>query len=294
MEFSAKRQRTSKWSQPNQRTIIPDVAHILPPDLTPDILHTFLLRFQLEEVEYKLSSIDEELENMKFYDSSFKLSAQKNRISEEVRAKDILLQERQQIIASIEKMYPIFNGYMSNKQFTRQIDLPSASAISQIMGTKGGTIKEFEKDYNVKISFRGAGVSYEYESEGTDNSAFILIMGDNEKSVEKCHKRLLGILERSHEYEHTAPTEGDQNDLRLSFDPFTDAPPWVDQIPESSASHDTDGMDFAMKELMHDIYYGRTDETESSSIEKLLDRFKIDVALCDISSVLREPAPLGF
>ena len=127
------------------RTVIPNVAHILPPDVSPDVLHTLLLRFQLEEVEYRL--------------------AEDAALSMDVRTRDALVQERQLIIESIARVFPPFHAPHTNpRQTLAQLELPSNDAVKTIVGNRGAGLRKLEKEHNVKVTFRSATPAWEPSS----------------------------------------------------------------------------------------------------------------------------------
>ena len=206
MEFSPR----ARWGP---RTVMPNVAHILPPDVAPDVLHTFLLRFQLEEVEYRL--------------------AEDAALSMDVRTRDALVQERQMILASIARVFPPFqpppSAHASARQTLAQLELPSNDAVKSIVGNRGAGLRKLEKEHNVKVTFRSATPAWEPSS-----TPIMTVLGNSSDSVSAFIRRVQSMLGID------APV-----DMRLSFDPST--PPWADDTVAG------DDVEAAMNELMQEI-----------------------------------------
>ena len=272
------RKKKSKWSERNTRTVIPNVAHILPPDLPPNLIQIFLLRFQLEEVEYKLSRLDDESGNV--YDSDLFGSDNTSNI---VKARDSLIKERQQILASIEKVFPIFKPPISFKMFSKQavrrITLTSDDVIRKIMGLKGSLLNDLERDYKVKISFE--------TPNDEERKPAMVIIGNRKDDVENCHRRVKSMLETWGE-----PVNDEEVRMVLSFDPEEDIPPW-NQVKANTSGEE---VETAVNELMRELYEQKTndDAPEAEEIRQIFQNFEIDLTYKDISAVLREPTPLGL
>lgn len=273
--------RHSKWSDRGTRTVIPNVAHILPPDLPPDVLQIFLLRFQLEEVEYKLSKLEEEFVAV----SSSDVSVVTGRgLPDVVQARHALVQERQQIVASIERVFPVFRPPMSvrssRRQVFRKIGLPSQSAITSVMGPKGTLVRDMEREFNVKISFRSVP---DWELEGDDDMLTVFVVGACDNDVDQCERRILKAIEATRDVD-------DGLEMKLSFVPVANDRPWM-----SAMIHEVeDDVAGALDDLMREINDGVADaDDESHERHELLSRFAVDLGMRDVSSVILEPTPLG-
>jgi hypothetical protein len=284
------RPKRSRWGPPGKRTIIPNVASILPPDLTPDILQAFLLRFQFEEVEYKLSHLEFEQKNVNFAENP--LAESRFAAPPDVRARNLLLQERRQILTSIDRVYPIFRPplplRLSLKKCLKKLVLSSEKAIGAVVGARGTTVKMLEKDFGVKISFRGPSAAYE-----VDEQPHLLIIGNKDEDVDRCHKKLTAMLQIADVDDEQPP--GDY--LTLKFDPNDDVPPWgrpafaTEDVSERQ-------VDNAMRQLMHELAHGGTsaaDADEDTPARRQLFRTcEVDIGFRDISVILKEPSPPGL
>jgi hypothetical protein len=282
------RPKRSRWGPPGKRTIIPNVACILPPDLPPDILHAFLLRFQFEEVEYKLSHLESEQKNVNFAENP--LAESRFSPSPDVRARNSLVQERRQVMTSIDRIYPIFQPplplRLSLTKSVKKLILPSEKAIGAVVGARGTTVKMLEKEFGVKISLRGSSAAYEL-----DEQPHVLIIGNKDDDVDRCHRKLTGMLEITEAEAEAAPDDH----LMLRFDPKDDILPWGG--PSAAADELSDGqVDHAMQELMRELAQGgrAAADEETPARRQLFRTCEFDLGFRDISVILKEPPPPGL
>jgi hypothetical protein len=275
---------------------MPNVACILPPDLTPDVLHAFLLRFQLEEVEYKLANLETEHTNVNFTDNPFASMSSESKFTPppDVRARDTLFQERRQVLASIDRMYPIFRPPLSLgislKKSVKKLPLSSEKAISTIVGIRGTTVKSIEKDFNVKISFRGSSISYDPDHP-TDEQPHILIIGTKEGDVMRCYTKLRQMIEVD---DDPPPPPDDSAYHLLSFDPTEEVYPWASGDAPPQAKQSDREVDHAVEDLMKELKHGsrETPDGEALGEHELWDRFEtVDLAVRDVSIMIAEPPP---
>ena len=100
--------RKTHWSDKNHRTLIPNVATVLPPGLPPQILKTLLLRMQLEEALYNINNLETEKEFVVWCEDALDSHIWTGRIEKaiESKAKNILSNEIKSILREIDEMYP--------------------------------------------------------------------------------------------------------------------------------------------------------------------------------------------
>jgi hypothetical protein len=290
------RAKRSRWSPPDKRTLIPNVACILPPDLTPDILHAFLLRFQLEEVEYKLANLEAEHVNVNFTENPLSRFDSESRFSvpPDVRARDALCQERRQVLASIDRMYPIFRPPvslgLSVKKCVKKLPIPSEKAIGSVVGNRGATVKSLEKEFNVRISFRGSSIAYDPDRP-SEEQPHILIIGTKEEDADRCFKKLSQIINSE-----PAPIAPDDTPYELlRFDPAEEVHPWGAVEPVAALIADSE-VDHAVEDLMKELRHGgrSAEESESAARAAVWRKFEaVDLTLRDVSIVVAEPPPPG-
>lgn len=291
------RSRKSKWDTTTTKTVIPNIACILPPDLKPDLLHAYLLRFQFEEVQYKITHLDDEQKNVNFGEnlmSNFTLD-NKLQVTPDVRARDSLVQERRQITESIEKIYPIFRPpfsiRMSLTKSVKRVEVPSIKLLGVILGPRAVMLRQIEKDFNVKISVRGA---VNQDESNPDERNHLLIIGNTDDEVERCCKKINSIISSEGGVINPNTNQFNQNvdpdSYSLSFNPNVEKPPW-DEI-DTNFDKNYNVFDSAYTELLNNL--GKdNDDDEPEEMKYLFDKFSVDLSRKDISSLMDEPSPPG-
>ena len=293
--LQAPRVHKSKWDQSPNRTIMPNVACILPPDLSPDILHAFLCRFQFEEVQYKIANIEEEFQNVLFGEPAMsKLSDSKLVISPDVRARDNLVSERRTIIESIEKIFPAFRApfsvMLSLQKSVKKLELTAKDDCMVILGPQARTLRALEKDYNVKISIRGP--DSQTEEEGKQNNfGHVMVIGNNDDDVTRCINKISSMLQAGDFDQEEKVVDVDS--YSLSFNPFEDTVPW-EVIDTANTNEQRFGT--AISELIKDIDNNDNagDNDETPARKAIFERFSIDLSRKDVSCLLREANPPGL
>lgn len=205
------REEAEGWSPPDERTVIDNVACILPPNLKQDMVHYFLLRFQLEEDKHYLQNLTEETKYVKYYDSeSSELTDTKIRIPPDVRIRYKLVQERAKIIESIQQVYPPFifidDYFMPSLEYcqeVKEIYLNTNDQISIIIGNDGENIKKIEQQFNVNITLSDVPPSLK----NTPNSIYrdslcrLLIKGNSKDNISECFQHIQNIMKSKDSYD---------------------------------------------------------------------------------------------
>ena len=107
--FIPMKDRETHWGDEKYKPKISNFATVLPPDLPPEILKILLLRFQLEEANYKLENIEEEFEYILWKENSLNYSnwsGQKKKAAIS-RSKELITKEINEIQNEINKIFPI-------------------------------------------------------------------------------------------------------------------------------------------------------------------------------------------
>ncbi|EAY02832.1 hypothetical protein TVAG_293000 [Trichomonas vaginalis G3] len=295
------RVRKSKWGPEDEKTVMSNVANILPPNLPPDVLNAFLLRFQLEEVQYKMNHLQEERKNILYGETLINNMNpdQRGFIHPDVRARDALVKERSQILNAIEKIFPVFRPPLSLKfavnQTVKALKLPSQHAISVIMGNRCSTMNGLEQSFRVKISLRPS----MRQANGEETDSYILIIGNNSDDVDRCYNECTRMIESSQGRMNNMSEEDeikiDTDSLTVSFNTKEVLPPWTDfsnkTISNFNQNDEVNGdIDAILK--------GETGAFGSNNDDILslpeLERYAKDVTVHDLSSVLIEPPPPGL
>ena len=313
------RQKKSKWGPPEEKFIMSNVANIISPNLRPEFLHAALLRFQFEEIQYKMDHLYDEVPNILYGDNS---NENRSQIPLEVRARDALINERRQVLDEIEKIYPAFElppsiKFSVNKP-VKKIVLPNQQSINLLMGTKCTNLSTLEQNYHVRISLR-----LQVPKEGGETESYALLIGNNKDDVNRCYHSIQKLIQTSHSQEddinqnsnpeflsneslntnqnaaqpHSKAAENDPNDpknYRLSFNPDEEYYPWSDLVTSKiSYARTIDQIEGEVNALMKEI------DTMSSTLEdehilslEELKRYSFDITTKDISTILiKEPPP---
>lgn len=283
-------QRKSKWG-PMEKTIMPNVSHIIPSYIEGDQLHSFLLRFQMEEVQYKLNHIEEELKYVNPNSQTMITLGNdlRNQIPAEVKARDALVQERRQIVESIERVFPAYRPpisvrYNSNKAVKR-IELNS-KLVGLIIGMQGSNIMKLERDFKVRLSFRK---NNESNGDSDSSSTTIFIIGTSESDVDRCYKKLEQMI--SNENTNFAAENANEIDFKeysLSFDPNEEIIPWKETTTQSNNNYEANVKDLLLNIELSDA------EDESDYRKEIEKHYSMDLYLHDLSSVIKEPLPPGL
>ena len=294
--------KKSKWSAPKSRTVMPNVACMLPPDLHPDVLRAFLLRFQLGELEYKMNNLEEEMTNINFGESIITQTELRAQVTPDVRARDTLVKERREIADSIERMYPAFCPPLSYRfsmsKSVKRFDLASSRYIGTILGIKGHNLTSLEHDFNVKISIRGP-QNFVGQVEDPDATSYILIIGNNDNDVNRCYKRVEELIRTDAGY--PGQNAFDYSKIAISFNPDEEIPPWLEGVKVASSSEVTDS---DIKDVFRDISNSAKEkgkDGQDTSImtqediqeQEIASHFMIDLSYYDLSRMTTERPPPG-
>eukprot|EP01098_Paradermamoeba_levis_P001275 TRINITY_DN11434_c0_g1_i1.p1 TRINITY_DN11434_c0_g1~~TRINITY_DN11434_c0_g1_i1.p1 ORF type:complete len:532 (-),score=117.01 TRINITY_DN11434_c0_g1_i1:113-1678(-) len=212
-----KKQRLSRWDTSNIKSNLFPIFVI--PRLEPILTEALLLRIRIEEITYKLTTgqldnLDREPEPEPIYDSSGKRTNTK-----EMVVKERLKKERQKLIEKAYKINPLFRpppDYVpiktkkSKKLYIPISKYPGYNFIGLIIGPRGMTQKEMERETGTKISIRGKGSIKEGKKSdskqipGEDDDLHVLITGDSDESIARAsviiEKLLIPIDEKLNEH----------------------------------------------------------------------------------------------
>eukprot|EP01101_Sappina_pedata_P009378 TRINITY_DN5455_c0_g1_i1.p1 TRINITY_DN5455_c0_g1~~TRINITY_DN5455_c0_g1_i1.p1 ORF type:complete len:497 (-),score=163.82 TRINITY_DN5455_c0_g1_i1:93-1559(-) len=219
--------RVRRWDDPNKgfKIPIPGIPTTVPGDLPKDILHAITVRVRIDEITQKLvspaggfeadilqSSNNEDRSPSPdpIYDGNGKRLN-----TRDVRMRDNLLKERQKLIDFATKMHPYFrppydHRPLFNKKY-RKIPIPikeypDYNFIGLIIGPRGMTQKNMEKETNCKIAIRGRGSMKDGKSytkgkgidpkiSSDDEDIHVFITGETEEEVEKAAEIVRKLLE---------------------------------------------------------------------------------------------------
>jgi splicing factor 1 len=192
----------------------------LPHELPRSELQALLLRIRIEEIGYKIlnNQLDTEIisgqPDRKEDDSMYKYDAQGKRINiVEQAAKQKLLDERHWLIQQTFQIQPNFKPPAEYRPFatklTRKIyipikEYPDYNFIGLIIGPRGMTQKELEKETGAKISIRGKGSEKDgKKADAEDEELHVMIIADNIKQLRLAARKIRKLM---------TPVEEDDNE----------------------------------------------------------------------------------
>jgi hypothetical protein len=214
-----KQKKISRWS--NIKVYLPGHPMLVPWGLNEEMLNAFLLRARLDEVNNRLAG---EI----VLDKSERRSPSPEPIydnrgiranTRDQRLKKKLQQERQDLIHQASEMYPMFRVpseiHQEPKKVTQKIWIPmdtnpEYNFIGLIIGPRGKTQKQMERESRSKIAIRGKGSVKPGRGRkdgklapGEDEDLHVLVTADNDKSIamatEMIEKLLIPIEEGKNE-----------------------------------------------------------------------------------------------
>lgn len=318
--------KDNKWSPRDERVNILNVPCILPPNTKGMVLRCILLRSKLEEIQYQLSNLDAERENVfksseilmknnTYYNMGGSTSYNDKNVNQ-IRARDFLFKERRNLIHTIDNIYPNFRIPVALRiaftKCTRKFYLSSPNMIGFILGPRGESLKALESELHVRISIRGKGstVNAKYESSypknNEDEPLHALIEGDTEEKLDECIKKLEMLCKpvpdseneiKKQQLRHLAMLNGvvsAESAFSNDFGKKTDNPPWYDETLNLEHSSE---LDEVAKELNLEVQNENksliTDEISTNQVLRF-QKFMIDLKERDISSLVPEPKIPGI
>jgi len=289
---SVSRNKRSKWGPNEPKTVMNNIAHILPSNLSPDILHSLLLRFQFEEVQYKLEHLEEEVPNVYLNDSGF--YDNKSAVPIDVRVRDSLVNERRQVIDAIERVFPAFRAPLSirltSTKIVKKITVQSSSIFGKIVGRRGTTLASLEQNNKVRISLRTAPKSP--DGVEIENQAFILIIGTVADDINRCEQQIIKLIEAEQGKNTAEIAHVDPKTYALSFDPEESIPPWA-YINIQNLSTKSE-IDEALSDFFSEKGQDKIEEEVNILSAQEREKFNIDISKHDLSTILSEPYPPGY
>lgn len=199
---TAQRRLGSRWNSPALKSFVPGISPTLPPCQSPAVLDACALRTRLDEVQYLLSS-----GRIDTADASVRRSPEPAPVydakgvrinSRERLATDKLVWERQALVQLAQKIHPQFRPphdfRMQQQQLHMKIyipfkEYPDYNFIGLIIGPRGLTQKQMERDTGCKIAIRGRGGSKDGKQmsnkDNSDDPLHVLITAPNMDAMRK-------------------------------------------------------------------------------------------------------------
>ncbi|XP_048475613.1 splicing factor 1 isoform X1 [Rhincodon typus] len=230
-DFGQKRRKRSRWSNEtsDQKTVIPGMPTVIPPGLTRDQERAYIVQLQIEDLTRKLRTGDLGIppnpEDRSPSPEPIYNSEGKRLNTREFRTRKKLEEERHNLIQEMIALNPDFKPpadykppatRVSDKVMIPQDEYPEINFVGLLIGPRGNTLKNIEKECNAKIMIRGKGSVKEGKVgrkdgqmlPGEDEPLHALVTANTMENVKKAVEQIRGILKQGIE------TPEDQNDLR--------------------------------------------------------------------------------
>ncbi|CAJ0944163.1 unnamed protein product [Ranitomeya imitator] len=170
-DFCRKRKR-SRWNDetPDQKTIIPGMPTVIPPGLSREQERAYIVQLQIEDLTRKLRTGDLGIppnpEDRSPSPEPIYNSEGKRLNTREFRTRKKLEEERHNLITEMVGLNPDFKPpadykppatRVSDKVMIPQDEYPEINFVGLLIGPRGNTLKNIEKECNAKIMIRGKG-----------------------------------------------------------------------------------------------------------------------------------------
>uniref|UniRef100_A0A671LRW9 Branchpoint-bridging protein n=1 Tax=Sinocyclocheilus anshuiensis TaxID=1608454 RepID=A0A671LRW9_9TELE len=231
LDFGQKKRKRSRWSSetPDQKTIIPGMPTVIPPGLTRDQERAYIVQLQIEDLTRKLRTGDLGIpvnpEDRSPSPEPIYNSEGKRLNTREYRTRKKLEEERHSLITEMVGLNPEFKPpadykppatRVSDKVMIPQDEYPEINFVGLLIGPRGNTLKNIEKECCAKIMIRGKGSVKEGKVgrkdgqmlPGEDEPLHALVTANTMENVKKAVEQIRNILKQGIE------TPEDQNDLR--------------------------------------------------------------------------------
>uniref|UniRef100_F7DBZ6 Branchpoint-bridging protein n=1 Tax=Xenopus tropicalis TaxID=8364 RepID=F7DBZ6_XENTR len=212
-----------------QKTIIPGMPTVIPPGLTREQERAYIVQLQIEDLTRKLRTGDLGIppnpEDRSPSPEPIYNSEGKRLNTREFRTRKKLEEERHNLITEMVGLNPDFKPpadykppatRVSDKVMIPQDEYPEINFVGLLIGPRGNTLKNIEKECNAKIMIRGKGSVKEGKVgrkdgqmlPGEDEPLHALVTANTMENVKKAVDQIRNILKQGIE------TPEDQNDLR--------------------------------------------------------------------------------
>ncbi|GAA6109556.1 splicing factor 1 isoform X2 [Tachysurus ichikawai] len=231
LDMSLKKRKKSRWSSetPDQKTIIPGMPTVIPPGLSREQERAYIVQLQIEDLTRKLRTGDLGIpvnpEDRSPSPEPIYNSEGKRLNTREYRTRKKMEEERHSLITEMVGLNPEFKPpadykppatRVSDKVMIPQDEYPEINFVGLLIGPRGNTLKNIEKECCAKIMIRGKGSVKEGKVgrkdgqmlPGEDEPLHALVTANTMDNVKKAVEQIRNILKQGIE------TPEDQNDLR--------------------------------------------------------------------------------
>jgi len=203
--------RRTRWGPPDAKVFIPGVPPLIPNNLGAEEMDALLIRVRMEEITLKLTSgrIDVDRSDTRSQSPPPKYDSFGKRVNtRDVRTRENMQQERHSLIQFAHKMSNSFRPPMDYRpgSIRRELKLyipvdkyPGYNFIGLILGPRGITQKQMERESGAKVALRGKGsvkdgrgrLGANYNEE---EPLHVLLTADNDESLEKAEAMVKKLL----------------------------------------------------------------------------------------------------
>ncbi|BFZ03766.1 hypothetical protein BsWGS_06805 [Bradybaena similaris] len=226
----SKRKRRSRWStNPEDKTVIPGMPTVIPSNLTESQQRQYVVHLQIEEITRKLRTGDLGIpanpEQRSPSPEPIYNNEGKRMNTREYRTRKKLEEDRHKLIQEALKLNPDFKPpadykppiiRVNDKVMIPQEEHPEINFVGLLIGPRGNTLKNLEKETGAKIIIRGKGSVKDGKIgrkdgqplPGEDEPLHAYVTANNPENVTKAVDKIKEIIRQGIEV-----PEG-QNDLR--------------------------------------------------------------------------------
>lgn len=201
------------------KTYVPGVPVTIPPCSDDEVLDAIQLRIRLDEVQFQISTGKLDLQDASIRRSPEPAPQYDTRgvrvNTKEKIAMEKLTWERQGLVIAAQKINPQFQPPADFKFQEQKLQLkipipfkeyPDYNFIGLIIGPRGLTQRQMEKETNTKIAIRGKGAMKEgkqHNSGGSDEPLHVMITAQTMDGLKRAEQQIRKIL---------TPVEEDRNE----------------------------------------------------------------------------------
>lgn len=231
MGTAAKKKRRSRWGNPEEKekAVVPGMPTVIPPGLSKEQEEQYLLQLQIEEISRRLRTGDLGIppnpEDRSPSPEPIYNNEGKRLNTREYRTRKKLEEERHQLIQKQIDRNPEYKPpadykppviRVSDKVMIPQEEHPDINFVGLLIGPRGNTLKNLEKETGAKIIIRGKGSVKEGKIgrkdgqplPGEDEPLHAYVTANNPENVKKAVEKIKEVIKQGIEV-----PEG-QNDLR--------------------------------------------------------------------------------
>lgn len=203
--------RRTRWGAPEAKVFIPGVPPLIPNSLGAEEMDALLIRVRMEEITLKLTSgrLDVDTSDTRSASPPPRYDSFGKRVNtRDVRTREEMQKERHSLIQFAHKMSQSFRpprDYQPNmirreaKLYVPTDKYPDYNFIGLILGPRGITQKQMERESGAKVAIRGKGsvkdgrgrLGANYNEE---EPLHVLITADNDESLRKAEEMVKKLL----------------------------------------------------------------------------------------------------